>query len=102
MSLTEQQRLLISGHNKNWKKWGPYISERQWSTVREDYSREGNAWGFINHDLARSYAYRWGEDAIAGFCDADQVLCLAPVFWNGGRLAAGRGRSFGAPAPWHV
>ena len=83
MSLTEQQRLLISGHNKNWKKWGPYISERQWSTVREDYSREGNAWGFINHDLARSYAYRWGEDAIAGFCDADQVLCLAPVFWNG-------------------
>ena len=83
MSLTEQQRLLISEHNKNWKKWGPYLSERQWSTVREDYSHEGNAWGFINHDLARSYAYRWGEDGIAGFCDADQVLCLAPVFWNG-------------------
>ena len=83
MSLTEKQRLLISEHNKNWKKWGPYLSERQWSTVREDYSREGNAWGFINHDLARSYAYRWGEDGIAGFCDADQVLCMAPVFWNG-------------------
>jgi Glycosyl hydrolase family 63 C-terminal domain len=83
MSLTEKQRLIISEHNKNWKKWGPYLSERQWSTIREDYSREGNAWGFINHDLARSYAYRWGEDGIAGFCDADQVLCLAPVFWNG-------------------
>ena len=81
--MIESIRLAQSANNKNWKKWGPYISERQWATVREDYSAEGNAWSFINHDLARSYAYRWGEDAIAGFCDTDQVLCLAPAFWNG-------------------
>jgi hypothetical protein len=79
----EQERLSQSPINKNWKKWGPYISDRQWGTVREDYSPEGNTWDFVNHDLARSYAYRWGEDALAGFCDSDQVLCLAPVFWNG-------------------
>ena len=82
MDNTEYERLLKSANNRNWKKWGPYISERQWGTVREDYSPEGNAWNYVNHDLARSYAYRWGEDAIAGFCDAEQVLCLAPVFWN--------------------
>ena len=79
----EYERLLKSGHDKNWKKWGPYVSERQWGTVREDYSPEGHAWTYINHDLARSYGYRWGEDGIAGFCDNEQVLCLAPVFWNG-------------------
>lgn len=83
MNTTEQERLSTSNNNKNWKKWGPYLSERQWATVREDYSAEGNAWGYINHDLARSYTYRWGEEGIAGFCDADQVLCLAPAFWNG-------------------
>ncbi|MFT3748819.1 MAG: glucosidase [Agriterribacter sp.] len=83
MDLKEHERLERSQKNHNWKKWGPYISERQWATVREDYSPEGNTWGFINHDLARSYAYRWGEDAIAGFCDSDQVLCIAPAFWNG-------------------
>ena len=79
----EKERLAISANNKNWKKWGPYLSERQWGTVREDYSPEGNAWDYVNHDLARSYAYRWGEEGIAGFCDADQILCLAPAFWNG-------------------
>ncbi|MFC0772628.1 MGH1-like glycoside hydrolase domain-containing protein [Terrimonas alba] len=79
----EEVRLSQSDDNKNWKRWGPYLSERQWGTVREDYSPEGHAWSFVNHDLARSYAYRWGEEAIAGFCDADQVLCLAPAFWNG-------------------
>lgn len=83
MDLNENERLTRSQKNHNWKKWGPYISERQWATVREDYSSEGNAWGFVNHDLARSYTYRWGEDAIAGFCDTDQVLCMAPAFWNG-------------------
>ncbi|OJY95375.1 MAG: glucosidase [Sphingobacteriales bacterium 40-81] len=83
MDLNENERLIRSQKNHNWKKWGPYISERQWATVREDYSPEGNTWGFVNHDLARSYAYRWGEDAIAGFCDSDQVLCIAPAFWNG-------------------
>ena len=80
---TEEERLSNSSNNKNWKRWGPYVSERQWATVREDYSVDGNVWGYINHDLARSYAYRWGEDGIAGFCDSDQVLCLAPSFWNG-------------------
>ena len=83
MAILETERLSTSNNNKNWKKWGPYLSERQWATVREDYSVEGNAWNYINHDLARSYAYRWGEEGIAGFCDADQVLCLAPAFWNG-------------------
>ncbi|MFT3703427.1 MAG: glucosidase [Agriterribacter sp.] len=83
MDLKENERLSRSQKNHNWKKWGPYVSERQWATVREDYSPEGNAWGFVNHDLARSYAYRWGEEAIAGFCDSDQVLCIAPAFWNG-------------------
>ena len=82
MDCIEYSRLLNSSNNKNWKKWGPYISERQWGTVREDFSAGGDAWNYINHDLARSYAYRWGEDAIAGFCDTEQVLCLAPVFWN--------------------
>ena len=69
----EEARLSQSNNNKNWKKWGPYVSERQWGTVREDYSPGGNAWSFVNHDLARSYAYRWGEEAIAGFCDTEQV-----------------------------
>ena len=80
----EKERLSRSNNNNNsWKKWGPYLSDRQWGTVREDYSKEGNVWSYINHDLARSYAYRWGEEGIAGFCDSDQVLCLAPAFWNG-------------------
>jgi Glycosyl hydrolase family 63 C-terminal domain len=83
MSNAENVRLSQSSNNRNWKKWGPYLSERQWGTVREDYSPEGNAWNFVNHDLARSYAYRWGEEGIAGFCDSDQILCLAPAFWNG-------------------
>ena len=83
MSNPEQERLSQSINNRNWKKWGPYLADRQWGTVREDYSREGNVWNYVNHDLARSYAYRWGEEGLAGFCDADQVLCLAPAFWNG-------------------
>ncbi|WP_336516956.1 MGH1-like glycoside hydrolase domain-containing protein [Pollutibacter soli] len=83
MNTVEDLRLYTSPNNKNWRKWGPYLAERQWGTVREDYSVNGTAWSYINHDLARSYAYRWGEDGIAGFCDSDQVLCLAPAFWNG-------------------
>ena len=61
---------------KNWRRWGPYVSERQWGTVREDYSPDGNAWDYLTHDQARSRAYRWGEDGIAGFCDDRQLLCL--------------------------
>ena len=66
-----------------WKKWGPYLSERQWGTVREDYSEGGNAWDYFSHDQARSRAYRWGEDGIAGISDDKQHLCLALALWNG-------------------
>jgi hypothetical protein len=66
-----------------WKKWGPYLSERQWGTVREDYSDNGNAWDYFTHDHARSRAYRWGEDGLAGFSDDQQRLCFAIALWNG-------------------
>src|ERR1700752_2467923 len=66
-----------------WRRWGPYLSERQWGTVREDYSADGDAWNYFTHDQARSRAYRWGEDGIAGVCDARQRLCLALALWNG-------------------
>ncbi|MDW5289860.1 MGH1-like glycoside hydrolase domain-containing protein [Formosa sp. PL04] len=79
----EAERLAVSDAYKNWKKWGPYLAERQWGTVREDYSEHGNAWDFINHEKARSNAYRWGEEGIGGFCDSREILCLAPSFWNG-------------------
>ncbi len=65
-----------------WKKWGPYVTDRQWGTVREDYSENGNAWEFISHDMARSKAYRWGEEGIAGICDDKQILCFAIALWN--------------------
>ena len=66
-----------------WKKWGPYLSERQWGTVREDYSENGDAWNYFPHDQARSRAYRWGEDGLAGICDDHQRLCFALALWNG-------------------
>jgi hypothetical protein len=66
-----------------WKAWGPYVSERQWGTVREDYSGDGDAWNYFPHDQARSRAYRWGEDGIAGICDERQRMCLALALWNG-------------------
>src|SRR3954471_5728438 len=66
-----------------WKKWGPYLSERQWGTVREDYSENGDAWNFFSHDHARSRAYRWGEDGLAGISDDRQRLCFALALWNG-------------------
>jgi hypothetical protein len=66
-----------------WRKWGPYLSERQWGTVREDYSRDGNAWDYFTHDQARSRAYRWGEDGLAGISDDKQNLCFAVSLWNG-------------------
>jgi hypothetical protein len=81
---TEQKRL-NDARDKGipWKKWGPYLSERQWGTVREDYSDDGNAWNYFSHDQARSRAYRWGEDGIAGISDDKQQLCFALAFWNG-------------------
>jgi hypothetical protein len=66
-----------------WKKWGPYLSERQWGTVREDYSDNGDAWNYFTHDQARSRAYRWGEDGLAGICDNNGVLCFGLALWNG-------------------
>ncbi len=68
---------------KLWRKWGPYLSERQWGTVREDYSDNGDAWNYLNHDNARSRAYHWGEDGLAGFSDEKQRLCFALALWNG-------------------
>src|SRR5262245_55519663 len=67
----------------NWKRWGPYLSERQWGTVREDYSAHGTAWEYLPHDHARSRAYRWGEDGIGGICDRHQYICFALALWNG-------------------
>ncbi|NDD58308.1 MAG: glucosidase [Chlamydiae bacterium] len=67
----------------DWKKWGPYVSERSWGTVREDYSSSGDAWNYLTHDMARSKAYRWGEDGIAGICDYYQTMVFAFAFWNG-------------------
>jgi hypothetical protein len=80
----EQVRLDEAGSGaRSWKKWGPYLSERQWGTVREDYSENGNAWNYFSHDQARSRAYRWGEDGLAGISDDHQVLCFALALWNG-------------------
>jgi hypothetical protein len=84
LMMKEQRRLEEARTKKNaWKKWGPYLSERQWGTVREDYSEDGNAWGYFTHDQARSRAYRWGEDGLAGISDDHQVLCFALALWNG-------------------
>ena len=68
---------------RNWKRWGPYLSARQWGTVREDYSSNGDCWNYFSHDHARSRAYRWGEDGILGFTDRECRLCFAPALWNG-------------------
>ena len=80
---SEAERLKVPNNYKNWKKWGPYLAERQWGTVREDYSNHGEAWEFIDHEKARSNAYRWGEEGIGGFTDSREIMCLAPAFWNG-------------------
>src|SRR5688572_20539014 len=80
----EQQRLDEANKPSTpWRRWGPYLSERQWGTVREDYSDDGNAWEYFPHDHARSRTYKWGEDGIAGYCDDQQRLCLAIALWNG-------------------
>ena len=84
VEVTEQKRLNDAREQQiPWKKWGPYLSERQWGTVREDYSKDGNAWDFFTHDHSRSRAYRWGEDGIAGISDSKQQLCFALALWNG-------------------
>src|SRR5688572_24713695 len=79
----EQHRLDQARRGQPWKRWGPYLSERQWGTVREDYSQDGSAWDFFPHDHARSRAYQWGEDGLAGVSDDRQLLCFSIGLWNG-------------------
>jgi hypothetical protein len=80
----EQRRIEENNSQKQrWHLWGPYLSDRQWGTVREDYSANGDAWNYLTHEQARSRAYRWGEDGLAGICDYKQRLCFAWAFWNG-------------------
>ena len=80
-----EQKRLDEAREKGvpWKQWGPYLSERQWGTVREDYSENGDAWNYFTHDQARSRAYHWGEDGLAGISDDHQRLCFAIALWNG-------------------
>src|SRR5437879_13460096 len=78
--IAEKQRLEEDRLGQQpWRKWGPYLSERQWGTVREDYSATGDAWGYLTHDHARSRAYRWVEDGLAGLCDSKALLCVWPA-----------------------
>lgn len=80
----EKRRLVAAGRREvHWRRWGPYLSERAWGTVREDYSPDGSAWEYFPFDHAHLRAFRWGDDGIAGFCDNHQRLCFAPAFWNG-------------------
>ncbi|HXJ30187.1 MAG TPA: hypothetical protein VNG35_06090, partial [Gemmatimonadales bacterium] len=80
----ERQRLALdAARTENWKRWGPYLSERQWGTVREDYSADGDCWSYFPHDHARSRAYRWGEDGLLGLTDREGRLCFALALWNG-------------------
>src|SRR5204863_3905406 len=83
--MTAEQQRLNEARDQGiaWRKWGPYLSERQWGTVREDYSENGDAWNYFSHDQARSRAYHWGEDGLAGISDDQQRLCFALALWNG-------------------
>ena len=85
MHHTAEHHRLSQYHDRenNWKHWGPYLSERAWGTVREDYSPQGTAWDSFPHEHARSRAYRWNEDGLAGISDRDQFLCFSLALWNG-------------------
>ena len=82
LSETAEGRRLAHATTEGWRRWGPYVSERQWGTVREDYSAAGDAWDYLPHEQARSRAYRWGEDGLAGFGDNKLRWCLALALWN--------------------
>jgi len=82
MTLEEIRLTESATRKKHWKRWGPYLSERAWGTVREDYSQYGNAWEYLSHDHARSRAYRWNEDGLAGISDRRQMICFALALWN--------------------
>ena len=92
---TAEEKRLEEAREKGvpWKQWGPYLSERQWGTVREDYSENGDAWNYFNHDQARSRAYHWGEDGLAGISGDHQRLCFALALWNGKDRSSRRGCS---------
>ena len=75
--------VMIQQKRGHWNRWGPFLAERAWGTVREDYSANGDAWNYFPHDHARSRAYRWNEDGLAGICDRHQYLCFALALWNG-------------------
>jgi hypothetical protein len=97
--IAEQRRLREDAARKaNWKRWGPYLSERQWGTVREDYSANGDCWNYLPHDHARSRAYRWGEDGLMGITDRECRLCFAVAMWNGRDLIL-KERLFGLSGP---
>lgn len=98
--MTQEEKRLEQARKrtKHWKRWGPYLSERAWGTVREDYSPNGTAWDYFPHDHARSKAYRWGEDGIAGICDRHQLICFALSMWNG-RDPILKERMFGLTGP---
>src|ERR671934_807096 len=85
MTIDPERRRLEQSRagKKNWKRWGPYVSERQWGTVREDYSADGTCWDYFPHEHARSRVYRWGEDGLLGFTDRECRLCFALALWNG-------------------
>jgi len=97
---TAEARRIVAADSgqQDWRAWGPYLSERAWGTVREDYSEDGSAWDHFPHDHARSRAYRWNEDGLAGLCDADQVFCFAVGLWNG-RDPIVKERIFGLTGP---
>src|ERR1043166_8236503 len=95
----EHLRLLEDARRQgNWKRWGPYLSERQWATVREDYSPDGDCWNYFPHEHARGRAYRWGEDGLLGITDRECRLCFALALWNG-RDAILKERLFGLTGP---
>ncbi|HXS24569.1 MAG TPA: hypothetical protein VN719_10080, partial [Gemmatimonadales bacterium] len=99
MSDAETRRLERDAERlENWKRWGPYLSERQWGTVREDYSADGNCWEYFPHDHARSRVYRWGEDGLLGFTDRECRLCFSVALWNG-RDPILKERLFGLTGP---
>src|ERR1044071_4730150 len=99
-SLDGEERRLQDSRERTayWKRWGPYLSERAWGTVREDYSPDGMAWDYLSYDQARSKAYRWGEDGLAGISDRRQYVCFAVSLWNG-RDPVLKERIFGLSGP---
>src|SRR5690348_554843 len=97
--IAEFRRLQAAARREqNWQRWGPYLSERQWAVVREDYSANGDSWNYFPHDHARSRTYRWGEDGLLGICDREGRLCFALALWNG-RDAILKERLFGLTGP---